>query len=343
MDVREQYLLLLLLLLIFIIIIVILTTNAGIPSNNSVAIISTDNHLSIEPINDDLGMFNISVKKSPQGYSGLIRGCTWNICRTENTQPIFSYPYYINLDNEGKIVDLHRIDLDYEDFVNCRKTSIYPNGIEDPRLFIFKDEEWAIANCLGSSKQEYPCSNAMCIFKLNNPRETFKILTPPEGVGLKQVQKNWSPFEWNGKLLCEYTLEPHDIVEVDIDTGLSTFLFTSGEESTDIIKEHSLRGGAPPILIDTPGGKTFLSVGHTRIPKKGYVHFFYTFDPEPPFAITHISSLFKLENNDNIQFVTGLSIDSNDDPMIHISYGIDDCHNQITKYPLSRVLLELNY
>ena len=259
------------------------------------------------------------------------------------------------LNSTGSVESLERIELDYDNLTNCNSKfrDVYANGIEDPRLFMFRGEEWAIANCLGSLQQQHPCVNTMCIFKLSDPMSTFRLLKCPASVDPMQVQKNWAPFQWKEKLLCEYTLHPHVILDIDTETGITTELYTTttkvkGEgyftlSTPNIITTSgSLRGGAPPILVnylDTVchhPDSFFLGIGHS-IPSKdiGYVHFFYTFEASPPFKITSISKFFKLDKKERIQFAAGLSQENHD---IYVSYGVDDCTNRIARYTIDDVL-----
>lgn len=287
------------------------------------------------------GLFNMSVRKVPDGYSGVIRGSTWNGCCTHNTLPAFSYAYYINLDDNGAVKDLGKIPLDYDIFTNCTQFlgDIYAGGIEDPRLFIFKGEEWVICNSLGLHQQPHPCVNAMSIFKVSDPMTTFRILTSPLKIDPQQRQKNWSPFEYNGELYCEYSLDPHIILKVDIDLGLTEEKWRTGSEADNIVADTSLRGGAPPILINNYIGNSnvfsnlpatfYMGVGHTRTDAHEYLHFFYAFEAIPPFKMIGRSTPFKLDGNERVQFVAGLSCLDN---MIYVSYGVDDCYNRISKF-----------
>lgn len=290
--------------------------------------------------NNKLGMYNLSVHKNLNGYSGLIRGCTWNGCLENNNHPVFSYPYYITLDNNGVVSSLDLIDLDYFSLNKCDKAfnDVYANGIEDPKLFLYKDEEWCIGSSLGSKHQLNPCINSMCIFKIINPQDTFKILTPPSWVNPDQRQKNWSPFEWNGKLLCEYTINPHVILEINPVTGVTDEFSRSGSISDDITQLTSMRGGAPPIRIND---KIYLGIGHTHPSKSsGYVHFFYIFESSPPFKIINISKTFKMDAIETIQFAAGISLY---DDYIYVSYGVNDCSNRISRYKLNDILSTLKY
>lgn len=201
-----------------------------------------------------IGLYNMSVRKVEDGFSGIIRGSSWNGCCTHNTSPAFSYAYYINVNEDGSVRNLRQLNLGYRDFISCTKHAgdVYANGIEDSRLFLFKGEEWVIGNSLGWKRQQYPCINAMCIFKVKDPKNTFCILKPPEGVSPRQRQKNWSPFEYDGELYCEYGMEPHIILKIDPETGVTKEVYRTGAGTQDITAETSLRGGAPPILIINP-------------------------------------------------------------------------------------------
>jgi predicted GH43/DUF377 family glycosyl hydrolase len=322
-------LLLTIIILTLIVIILYVTSNNVTPtillSDDPINITAHDN------VSRSMSLFNLSARKDENGFSGLIRG-------VQGSRPSYSYPYRIFLDEDGTINKLERIELNYNNLKACTYNyrGVYANGIEDPRLFIFKGEEWVIANCLGSSSQPHPCVNAMCLFKLSSPQETFRILSPPDGVNPLQPQKNWAPFEWDGRLLCEYTLDPHDILEIDINTGLTEKIFTGGTNNIDISKGHSLRGGAPPILI----GDIYIGIGHTRGPgNPDYYHFFYTFEAQPPFTIIKISKHFKLETSNLIQFVAGLSLYEN---KIYISYGVSDRTNRISCYNIDEIIDFIN-
>jgi len=298
---------------------------------------------------NNLGLYNISVLKTLNGYSGIIRGSTWNGCCRHNISPAFSYVYYIDINEDASIKNLKRIELDYNSFNRCVEniSDVYANGIEDSRIFIFKGEEWAIGNILGAPQQSYPCANAMCIFKISDPISTFKILIPPPNIDPKQRQKNWSPFEYNDELYCEYSIEPHIILKINVNTGLTEQKWHTGTSSQNICDDNSLRGGAPPILITNPLYSDnisknhlpelfYIGIGHTRNRiTSDYLHFFYIFESEPPFKILKITPRFKLYGNERIQFAAGISYYQN---MLYVSYGVDDCYNRISKFNINDII-----
>jgi len=280
-----------------------------------------------------LGIYNMSVRKNSTGYAGVVRASTWNGCTLYNSHPAFSYPYIIELDNDRQTKTLTKVDIDYTPWHHCSKNGHkHPAGLEDPRVFTYLGEDWIIASSLGSSNQPHPCVNAMCIFKVSDPQNTLRILRPPPDVSDKQTQKNWSPFEYKGKLLCEYSLRPHKLLEIDIEKGTTDYAYTSDESEFDIRLGHALRGGAPPVLI----GDYYLGVGHTRTRgTANYYHFFYTFEAVAPFNITGVSKIFKFDKADVIQFAAGLSYL---DGIVYVSYGVNDCYNRISQFPIEDVI-----
>ena len=298
----------------------------------------TRNTCYIGESSNKVGLYNLSVKKIQEGYQGVVRGSTWNGCCIENISPPFSYCYYIVLNDSGGVENLERLTLDYDRLNNCMSyyNGVHANGIEDPRLFMFEGEEWVIASCLGSSEQPHPCINAMCLFKISDPNNTLRIITPPMGTDVLQRQKNWAPFEWKGRLLCEYSICPHIILEIDPNTGVSEELYNTGSCNTNISEDASLRGGTPPIHLTHDGKSFYIALGHIRTGETSdYFHFFYTFQDKPPFSVTGMSKYFKLDGLERIQFAAELS--SYED-MLYISYGVDDCYNRISSHRITDVM-----
>src|SRR5690606_11453769 len=94
---------------------------------------------------DKMALFNMSTRRTRNGHYGLIRGSIWN---SHNVEPPFSYPYIIELDLDGSMKSFTRVDLDYNDFMHCNlnHNGVYANGLEDPRIFTYNNENWVICN-----------------------------------------------------------------------------------------------------------------------------------------------------------------------------------------------------
>jgi len=327
------------LILLFIIFLVICLSNKTNDIENifeeECFILNTD-LIDVDVKKDKHDFYNISVMKKEKGYDGVIRAST-------SDKIPYSYPYYVKMTETGKIEKMDLINLNYEDIKGCnqQKGDVLANGIEDPKIFIYKNEEWIAANCLGHVKQKLKCVNQMCIFKVKDPKNTFVLLDPP--IDKTKRQKNWTFFEnEDGQLLCEYSLSPHIIFKIDTKTGKCIELCRSetkdinDHEITDSKNNKASRFNANPIYLKDK--KNYLGIGHVR-GESNYLHFFYTFENKNPYKIINISKTFKIETNEKIQFVGGLS-EYNDD--IYISYGIDDKYNKISKISLNKVLNLVN-
>lgn len=286
---------------------------------------------------NELGMYNMSVHKFAHGYEGVVRGSSADGCNIVSDAPLFSYTYYISLDNAGTVIDVKLIDLDYNNMVHCKgKFGYESNGSEDPKMFIYNNEKWVVANVLGTKEQPNVCKNAICIFKVNNSKSTFKILKVPDNVDPQRTQKNWSFFEYNGDLLAEYSIQPHIILKVNVNEGTTTELHRSGHQGYDVSSYAALRGNANSIRIMLDNKFYYLGIGHITSGNPGdYKHFFYLFNSEPPFDVIEISEPSKLDHRARIQFVGGLSeFDDN----IYVSYGIEDCYNRISIFSKNKMM-----
>jgi len=284
-----------------------------------------------------LGMYNLSAYKYKDGYRGVIRCSSSNGCETFSPGPLFSYVFYVKFNNSGNISTIKLLDLDYGTMIGCNgKLGYETNGIEDPKLFIYKKEQWVVANIIGSNQQPNVCKNAICIFKVKYPRETFKILSVPLNVNPDQTQKNWSFFEHNGDLLCEYSILPHIILKIDINLGITTEVYKTGKKGLDVTSYKSLRGGSNSIRTTLNGKKCYLNIGHitTGYPYD-YKHFFYIFECKPPFEILGITEPSKLDSKARIQFAAGISEFKDN---IYVTYGISDCHNRISIFSKTKIM-----
>lgn len=147
-------------------------------------------------------------------------------------------------------------------------------------------------------------------------------------------QKNWVPFEWNGVLLLSYSLNPHDILYPNFDTGKCLSIY----KTQSFINWHfgGLRGGTPAILVNGE----YLAFFHSSIYMSSPVsedmprfHYFmgaYTFSSEPPFNITKMTALPIVGNGfytysgseKRVIFPGGYAVA---EPYLHVAYGKDDC------------------
>jgi len=124
---------------------------------------------------------------------------------------------------------------------------------------------------------------------------------------LGAVEKNWSPFIYASdgaeQVLLEYSIDPHIVMDLDV-AGYRAGGEGLWQTSSPCVKSWlqsrtaamgqeylNVHGGVGAILLDLPQGhKVFLSILHTSDPRDStYRSFFFTFEAEPPFAISNIS------------------------------------------------------
>ena len=165
-------------------------------------------------------------------------------------------------------------------------------------------------------------------------------------------EKNWTPFQWAGGLYLEYSLQPRLVVSLNTQTGVATPvlpLTSSPSVGAWVSKLGPVSGGTPPVYV--PGHDIFLGLAHVKLwKKKGsktatstmmYKHFWYTFEPRPPFAVLGVSTPFTLPTllgaPPSIQFATGLVVRPASQEVL-VSYGEMDCYATVARYPLAATL-----
>ena len=171
------------------------------------------------------------------------------------------------------------------------------------------------------------------------------------------LQKNWVPFVFGGRLLAEYTLEPHIVLHVDPDTGRCLPLYTETSFAPLAALQRSagrISGGAPPLLL--PDRAAYLGLAHfkhsQRMPQlvgtrhMRYSHLFYTIAATPPFAVSAIGSPRTLPqphdptSTPTLQFAAGMTLDQSEE-FVLVSYGVLDCSMHIVQIPLAEILADL--
>ena len=233
----------------------------------------------------------------------------------------YSALLYFNLFND---YDYDIINLFKEENI-CKDNDTFQQGIEDPRLFIFKKDLYIYGHYRGLYNNK--CTHIPIICKINTPNNIIYLST--ENMSL--LEKNWTPFEYNNELYFEYLTNPHVIIKCDINTGKCTKVYETSFDIRSIIPED-IGGGAPPQKIKIDNKSYYLGVAHIRADSIRK-NFFYIFNTEPPFNIIKITKPIDILNA-SIEFASGLII-IND--TIILSVGIDDCYSIIKKYKLSEI------
>ncbi|CAJ1357731.1 unnamed protein product [Effrenium voratum] len=114
-------------------------------------------------------------------------------------------------------------------------------------------------------------------------------------------EKNWIPFQKEGRSFIVYSLVPHLVRELVYD-GNGTCgkewrtVFPKLEDIQENRLDVALRGSAQAVYVDEPDITAnlmkphFLGLFHVADLKvRRYAHYAYRFSPEPPFAILQVS------------------------------------------------------
>ncbi len=114
-----------------------------------------------------------------------------------------------------------------------------------------------------------------------------------EGESKKLIEKNWTPFDFDGEMMMIYRMQPHKIFRSIGRGACETYATSAG----DIDWEWGdLRGGTPALKIDEGHYLTFFhsmkQMRSLHSESKMMPHYFvgaYMFSSSPPFEITHMS------------------------------------------------------
>lgn len=221
---------------------------------------------------------------------------------------------------------------------------LYPSKSEDARLFTVGDCLYIIYNDNNDFYDDMP--RRMYYSELFFDGQIFhfypECINTYEGASQWKWEKNWVPFDYNDNMLLAYSIVPHRIF-------LPLFRMDACEtvcSTTSIFPwdwgANRLFGGTPAVKV----GDQYLSFFHSSmtmssLQSNGWQawHYFmgaYTFQADPPFAITKVSPMpivgKDLYENPliykRVVFPAGIVID---DKYIWISYGREDCESWILK------------
>ena len=126
-------------------------------------------------------------------------------------------------------------------------------------------------------------------------------------VGSQQVwEKNWQPFRpysfrHQGRAYLSYRTQPaHIVLSCDLETGDCTTAYTAeSPHAWALLRDRTVESGGlarlstPAILVHG----VHVAVGHLRVHDSVYIHFFFSFEPNPPFAILRTSKPFRILRN----------------------------------------------
>lgn len=217
------------------------------------------------------------------------------------------------------------------------------NHSEDPRLFCIGKEAFLAYTKSEFKKDIYPpFISTVNLSSIDLDSLKLKFITQLDPC-FNSIEKNWAPFEYNGQIHFQYSLNPHKILYLeDPRTNHLTVCANNALPACpweDLSNGWgSLRGGTPALNI----GNEYLAFFHSSfIGENGLIWYSmgaYTFENHPPFRITAMSpypilfsdiydstSLNTAEARKRVIFPTNFVIEEKDGKeLIHLSCGEND-------------------
>ena len=205
---------------------------------------------------------------------------------------------------------------------------------EDPRVLVHNDKIYVSCATYVHDAFHLVHQKMLVFDKDFNHIDNIHFKYGFNGINLKEntgIEKNWTFFVYNDRLMCIYKLSPHTVLEFDWNGNLLTEYITHNSFQSNW-KYGIPRGGTNPIYKDG----YYISFFHSHIywgkGKRRYFMGHYKFNSVPPFDIIETSNKFILmgsekdermypEENPLVVFPCGAILD--DDKCL-VSLGVND-------------------
>jgi len=205
---------------------------------------------------------------------------------------------------------------------------------EDPRVLVHNDKIYVSCATYVHDAFHLVHQKMLVFDKDFNHIDNIHFKYGFNGINVKEntgIEKNWTFFVYNDRLMCIYKLSPHTVLEFDWNGNLLTEYITHNSFQSNW-KYGIPRGGTNPIYKDG----YYISFFHSHIywgkGKRRYFMGHYKFNSVPPFDIIETSNKFILmgsekdermypEENPLVVFPCGAILD--EDKCL-VSLGIND-------------------
>jgi hypothetical protein len=205
------------------------------------------------------------------------------------------------------------------------------NGLEDIRLFIWKNSIWGIGASIyykasydNNFCREFKCNQVLIKIEGNKITEFYELKSPFN----KYKEKNWTPVVKNEQLFFLYSIKPLLVLQF-LNKKLKVIKSDSGKNLNQIY----VRGGTTIVEL---ANRRMIGVGH-KAPIKSfgslfYKHLFYMIDDE--FNLKMLSKEFFIEKK-GLEFPCGLFLNGKN---IVMSYGsVKQDMSMYCKIPLHKL------
>jgi predicted GH43/DUF377 family glycosyl hydrolase len=273
--------------------------------------------------------YNPSIIKIDRGYL-----CTFRYHPNHYAYPWISYVGIVELNEAFEPISEPQL------LKTRLKNSKTPSQAEDARLFCYQGRYFLIYNDnLEQINPNYSNRRDIFIAELFYSDGHYFLSAPRkliyEAVYQSRIwQKNWIPFEYQGRLFLTYMINPHEIIYPNLLNGLC-YQYVRSE--ADITWSWGQLRGSSTAILDEGEYLAFFHSGIVTTSTSSFGlemwHYYmgaYTFSSEPPFQITRISptpiiadDFYTYSNFFKRVILPGGFVISDD--YIYVAYGKDDC------------------
>jgi hypothetical protein len=189
------------------------------------------------------------------------------------------------LDSDMNVVQASAVELsDLIEFADSKTDSQSRQWFADPRLFELQGKTWMVWNDGNRSEGNHQFMVELAVEGKLGPAGAAREIVI--NGGRRKNEKNWSFFEAENKVWAVYSISPHEILSVDINS--ESRVICQSEvlvEWNARYSEHfgALRGGAQPVRV----GDKFINLVHSsfNMPEgREYVAAVYEYSAKYPFA-----------------------------------------------------------
>lgn len=278
--------------------------------------------ITIPPREGDDGCYfpmNPSISKTKEGYHVLCRTMSchqergWLYTPTAKDGVVRTRNFLQRYTKDFTFVS----QVEIEDSIVSKTVEYSPlvQGLEDCRFFSYGTDNWLL--CTLPMNPVYRMALCRLGNRVRDEKLHIELCTPLVGPDPNRHEKNWLPFEKEGKLHVLYSSDPFIVYLPDLDTGECVPMFQY-DPPYDFSR---FRGSAAPIAFDNGylmliHEVTFFMEEKRRI----YSHRFVYLDED--FHIKKVSKPFTFKHQ-GVEYCCGMTLNHEQDELV-ITIGIED-------------------
>jgi glycosyltransferase involved in cell wall biosynthesis len=270
---------------------------------------------------------NPTIRKTDSGYEVICRTVNYvqigakhfkSLDVLDSTYSAKTRNFLVQYDRDFKLLSQQEIT---ENLPRTRKKILPIEGLEDCRIFTFKNSTWFTCTTLDTNPYGQP-QISLCKLEDDRSGETVQVeaLIPLFGPDPKKCEKNWLPFVKNDELNLVYSSGPFTIYKPEIDLKneklQKQMILRKGNTKYDFSR---FSGSASPIEFDNG----YLMLIHETVYEnshRNYMHRLVYFDQNYNFK--KLSKPFTFVHK-GIEYCCGMTIDHSEKKLV-MSIGIED-------------------